>query len=323
MTTPAAAPRLDTATVIRNTPVCREHLRLTLALSTFPTALAGQFVQLSVPSEVDPVGEARAWSSESDVVSLPFASQAARLPLLPRAFSIGGLRRTSGGVEIDVLYRVVGVATNWMASLRPGDRLNVMGPLGRPFPISSTKPRAALVIGGVGLPPLLWLAEALRTAGKQTVAILGARTREHIPLDLAGRPEPAPDARTAVHCAAEFAALDVPMVISTDNGTLGFPGTVVAALGAFLDANATPAGELVVYTCGPERMMQATAAYCLARAIECQVCMERPMACGVGTCQSCIVTVKSDRYASGRRYALCCSEGPVFQAEQLIWENGD
>jgi dihydroorotate dehydrogenase electron transfer subunit len=123
----------------------------------------------------------------------------------------------------------------------------------------------------------------------------------------------------------------VPVIISTDDGSCGFSGNVVQALEAYWSAKTnTNAGatkpraaeNVVVYTCGPERMMQATAEFSLARGIECQVCMERPMACGMGTCQSCIVTVHSDRYASGRRYALCCAEGPVFDAEQIIWEGG-
>jgi dihydroorotate dehydrogenase electron transfer subunit len=291
------SPRIDTACVLRNAQLCRDHFRLTLALELFPNAAPGQFVQLS-PSSTTQGG-----------------------PFLPRAFSIGGLRRTKTGCEFDVIYRVVGVGTTWMGSLRGGDTITVLGPLGRAFRVSPTKTEALLVIGGVGLPPLLWLAETLQRMGKRTLAFVGAQTRDLIALDMAGRPTPSADATTPTACAADFAAVDVPVIISTDDGTCGHPGNVVQALAAYADANGLAAEKTVAYTCGPERMMKATAEYFLQRGIECQVCMERPMACGMGTCQSCIVTVRSDEAAGGWRYALCCADGPVFDAERIIWDS--
>lgn len=277
-----AAPRIAAGVVARNQALCAEHLRLTLLLREFPAARPGQFVQLS------PTGS---------------ASGDAGAPFLPRAFSIGGLRRSGDACELDVVYRVVGVATTWMQGLRTGHEVNVMGPLGRPFRIPAEKSDAVLVIGGVGLPPLLWLAEALRAAGKRTVAALGARTWALVPQA----------------CVDEFAALGVPVILSTDDGSAGFRGNVVAALEQRWASHPPDAANTVAYTCGPERMMRAVAERCTGRGIECQVCLERPMACGVGTCQSCIVTVKSERHSGGQRYALCCSEGPIFPADQVIW----
>jgi dihydroorotate dehydrogenase electron transfer subunit len=283
-----AVPRIDTAAVLSNELVCAEHLRLRVLLREFPHALAGQFVQLS------PSAEGAAYANAA--------------PFLPRAFSIGGLRRRADGVELDVIYRVVGLATGWMQALRGGDRINVMGPLGRPFRISQEKSDAVLVIGGVGLPPLLWLAEALQAAGKRTTAFVGARSRELVPLHF----DDGMNAR-------EFAALNARTVVATDDGSLGFSGTVVGALEDFWAKHPPVASDVVVYTCGPERMMRAAAEACAARGIECQVCMERPMACGVGTCQSCIVTVRCERNPAAHRFALCCSEGPVFSSDQIVW----
>ncbi|MFQ5473626.1 MAG: dihydroorotate dehydrogenase electron transfer subunit, partial [Dehalococcoidia bacterium] len=76
----------------------------------------------------------------------------------------------------------------------------------------------------------------------------------------------------------------------------------------------------VVYTCGPERMMQFVAGYCADRGIECYACMERSMACGMGTCQSCVVPVRNESDEQGWSYRLCCTEGPVFNAREIIWE---
>ncbi|MCB9850947.1 MAG: dihydroorotate dehydrogenase electron transfer subunit [Phycisphaerales bacterium] len=301
--------RIAVARVAHNTELCREHARLTLAVDAFAPARPGQFVQIS--PAYDPTNRADGWGASHGPVT----------PLLPRAFSIGGLRRAGTASEIDVIYRVVGVGTRWMRALSPGDRVNVLGPLGREFPIDASRSKALLVIGGVGLPPLLWLAEALQQAGKRTIAFLGAQTADLVPLTIDAANAPATDASRAVRCAAEFACYGADAVISTDDGSLGFHGNVVAALDAYSRAQTPDANDTVVYTCGPERMMRAAADWCQNAGIACIVCMERPMACGMGTCQSCIVTVHRDAPESGTRYALCCTEGPVFAAEHIVWDD--
>lgn len=313
---------LTQARVVANLQLCHEHYQLVLRVDGFPPAAPGQFVQLSP--------ESTSWN-ETDYVTHDWPdgqwpapklseNQAAQ-PLLPRAFSIGGLRRSGEQCEIDVIYRVVGVATTWMASLRANDKMWMLGPLGQPFPVINDKQHAWLVAGGVGLPPLLWLAEALAAAGKRIVFFFGARTRELIPLKIHATTCPDPLAHTATLCIDELNRCGAACVLCTDDGSLGMRGHVVQALQAYHQANPVEPRDLVVYTCGPERMMRSAAEYCVERQINCQVCMERPMACGTGTCQSCIVTVKSDRYASGLRYALCCTEGPIFDARQLIWND--
>ena len=110
------------------------------------------------------------------------------------------MARRADCIDLDIIYRVVGRATRWMESLQLGDRLSVLGPLGNVFPISATKRSAWLVAGGVGLPPMLWLAEALRAAGKETIAFLGARTADLFPLVLDPSETPAADARRATRC---------------------------------------------------------------------------------------------------------------------------
>ena len=190
------------------------------------------------------------------------------------------------GAEIDVIYRVVGTATRWMASLRKGDRISVLGPQGNEFPISSSKRQAWLIAGGVGLPPMLWLAQALYAAGKRTVAFFGAQRGDLIPLTLDPATPTSVDAHTATPSAAEFNESDTGVVISTDDGSVGFTGHVGAALANYHEANPIDTGDVVAYTCGPERMMRYVAEFCITREIECYVCLERTMACGTGMCQS-------------------------------------
>jgi len=245
--------------------------------------------------------------------------------MLRRAFSIAGLvrRDETGGAEIDVIYRVVGTATQWMTSLRAGDCVSVLGPLGKAFPISPVKPTAWLVAGGVGLPPMLWLAKGLQRAGKRATAFCGAQTADLLLLAIDPAVPAARDAKYAAFSCPAFAESGAGVVISTDDGSLGYHGHVGAAMTAFHAANPIGANELVVYSCGPERMMQFVAEYCLGRGIECHVCMERSMGCGTGMCQSCVVPVREPHDADGWAYRLCCTEGPVFNAATIAWERID
>jgi len=281
-----------------------------------PSARPGQFLHIApdkrgVPAYVELASNEdrprEKWTKD-------FAS-----PFLRRAFSIAGLRRNGDYAEADLIYRVVGAGTRWMYSLKPSEFVDALGPLGNVFPISETKPIAWLVAGGVGLPPMLWLAEALTAAGKRSVAFCGSQTADLLALTLDDKKPPGCDARTATHSAKEFTSAGVPVVISTDDGSLAFRGHIGAAMAAYHQAAATAVQDIVVYTCGPERMMEFVAAYCMERSIECYACMERSMACGIGTCQSCVVPVHDAADPEGWTYRLCCTQGPVFDAKEIIW----
>lgn len=308
---------IQTGVVVHNRMVCRDHFRMTIRVPEFGDAQAGQFVHLCPVAMTgdgyrindDP------WAAQHDAWWSDL-----KAPLLRRAFSVAELVRRTDCVEVDVMYRVVGTATNWLGSLKSGDAISVMGPLGREFPISAVKPNAWLVAGGVGLPPLLWLAKTLQKRGKQAVAFCGAQSRDLLALEQDAETPPATDARAGALSAREFANVGTPVVISTDDGSLGFRGHVGAALTAYASANPAPGDTLVVYTCGPERMMRFVAEFCIERDIECHVCVERNMACGTGMCQSCIVPVRDTSDAAGWRYRLCCTEGPVFDAKTVIWD---
>lgn len=308
---------IQVARVVSNVELCREHYRLTFTLSHFGDAQPGQFVHLC--PEQPAAGEAYRAVDLSRADLLDDWRATCDSPMLRRAFSIAGLRRTEAGVEIDVIYRVVGTATRWMQSLRATDSLSVLGPLGNCFPVVTAKPKAWLVAGGVGLPPMLWLTESLSRAGVSATALCGAQSKDLLALSLSGDCPPAADATRATLCAAEFARHDVAAIISTDDGSAGFAGHIGAALEAYHRATSPSPTEVVMYTCGPERMMRFVAEFCAGRGIECHVCMERAMACGTGTCQSCVVSVSDEQDADGWRYRLCCTEGPVFSADDIVW----
>ncbi|GMU24940.1 MAG: dihydroorotate dehydrogenase B (NAD(+)), electron transfer subunit [Phycisphaerae bacterium] len=283
--------------VVANTPLCREHWRLTVQVDFFPDAAPGQFLQV--------------------LCSDPFSQDVTPGVFTRRPFSIGGLRRRGEACELDIIHRAVGAGTRWLSRLRPGDPVSILGPLGRPFAILDDRPVAWLVGGGVGLPPLIWLAEALRLAGKRTTAICGARCADLLPLTR--RVEVAVSGDEASLAFGEFADSGVPTLVSTDDGSLGAAGRVPDLFARYLDAQAAEQGSAVVYTCGPEPMMKAVARLCMERAIPTQVCLERVMACGMGTCQSCVVRVRDPAAEDQWRYRLCCTDGPVFDARQVLW----
>lgn len=309
---------LQVASVIANQRLCREHYRLTICVRGFDGAAPGHFVHVC-PTPIDSSYREFAWSADPSGLHQGWLDEL-RAPMLRRAFSIAGRRNTAKGQEIEVIYRVVGTATQWMESLRHGNDISVLGPLGNTFPISKEKPNAWLVAGGVGLPPMLWLAETLVKPEKSVVAFCGVRSRELFPLTLDESAPPSHDAESAERSAIEFARHGALAVISTDDGSLGFHGHIGAALSAYHRSNPVECDRLVVYACGPERMMHFVADYCVTRGIECYLCMERNMACGTGLCQSCVVPIRDGSALDGWRYRLCCTDGPVFPAEVILWE---
>jgi dihydroorotate dehydrogenase electron transfer subunit len=203
-----------------------------------------------------------------------------RDPLLPRAFSI--LRTLAGG-ECELLIKAVGRGTRLLEGVEAGARLQVLGPLGRPFP--EPAPGQILVAGGVGLAPLLWHAQAAQAAGVATVMCYGARS------------------------AADLVLLDqIPgeLLITTEDGSRGLPGRVTAAV--------EKAQGTTVLTCGPNPMMKAVAAIAGARGLACFVSVEGEMACGIGACLGCAYPAVGDP----RPFHYACVDGPVFDAAKIV-----
>ncbi|MBX6377244.1 MAG: dihydroorotate dehydrogenase electron transfer subunit [Clostridia bacterium] len=225
---------------------------------------------------------------------------------LRRPFSI--YRVSPDGAAVSVLFRVVGRGTAWLAERRPGDVLDVIGPLGRPFPLPvpageapGTGPAAPaaggatllLVGGGVGVPPLAFLAARARAAGHRVRAAVGARTAE-----------------TLLGVEA-LEAVGAAVAVATDDGSAGRRGTVVELAEDLLRDGLTPT---VLYACGPMPMLRAVRGLALAAGLPAYLCLEEIMACGVGACLGCPVASASP---SGPRYLRVCADGPVFEAREV------
>jgi dihydroorotate dehydrogenase electron transfer subunit len=329
------------STVESNVPLCREHYRLVLRLASFPATEPGQFVQVACRDVGDDSVEREVEWGGDRLLGLEGTELAGPVAFLRRPFSLAGRRDTADGVELDLIHRVVGVGTDWLSRLRAGDAVDVLGPLGNRFALPAKGETAVLVGGGVGIPPMLYLAEKL--AGRPAVAFSGALSKDLLPLGLTGDASAEGEPSLVVE---EFARHHIPAVVTTDDGSYGFRGFVTQALERYLDGSGfgvhgsgqreKPASSSslnseprplnpVIYTCGPEPMMKRVAEIAAIRGLECQVAVERAMACGMGTCQSCCIRVRKPDPAMpplvGRDwcYRLACTDGPVFRGSDLLW----
>jgi len=198
--------------------------------------------------------------------------------------------------SFDVLYQVVGKGTEILAQRKPGETLDVIGPLGNGFTSHVPRPTShvILIAGGIAVAPLLAFAEALpKKICSKSVVIIGACTKSHI------------------LCVDEFKKLGLRVEIATEDGTMGEKGLATDALKDFL--RSTPhALRSTIFACGPKRMLKEVAKIARTNEIKCEVSLEEKMACGTGVCLGCAVkTVKGNR--------LVCKDGPVFNAEEIVW----
>lgn len=225
-----------------------------------------------------------------EVLPTPVGGPAGFDPLLRRPFSLCEIRPEEG--VISLVYRVVGRGTGVLAHVAPGQRLDLLGPLGRSFPDPApVAGRIVLVGGGLGIPPMAAAAAWLRSRGREAVAVLGARTADF----LAGQ--------------AEVEAAGFPTTVVTDDGSAGTKALVTAPLGQLLGEGGV--GE--VWACGPEGMLIAVKRACEAAGVPCMVSVERHMACGFGVCIGCTVPK-----AQGPGFLKACVDGPVFPAEEVL-----
>ena len=214
-------------------------------------------------------------------------------PLLRRPFSIHRLDRATGRFEF--LIRVAGKGTRLLAGVRLGDLLDVLVPLGRGFGPAGEVP--LLVGGGIGVAPLLFLAEELLREGKRPKLLLGGRTERDL------------------LCRGEFSCLAVPSAYATEDGSHGETGLVTKLLGRELEmAGEAGIGKITVHACGPVPMLAAVSRMAESYGAACEVSMEAHMACGLGACLGCIIKGR------GGENLRVCREGPVFPSTLVRWE---
>ncbi len=310
------------ATVVENRPVCTDHYKIIFALKSFPASLPGQFVQVAcrAPDAQQYEIHELTWEPSNKMPALVNKEYAERQAFLRRPFSIAGRKDEPTGVTLEIIHRVVGRGTGYLSHLKTGDVVNILGPLGNGFMIPATLKHALLVGGGVGIPPMFYMARVLKSRGIQAVGFVGAQRKDLVPLTLPpATPAPSIDGDPVLN-ATEFASCGFPTVLATDDGSLGMRGFVTVALKRYLQKNPSlSAADTAVFVCGPTPMMRATAGVAEEAGLPCQVSLEQPMACGMGTCQSCVIRVKNETAPDGWAYKLTCTDGPVFDSRTLKW----
>ena len=203
--------------------------------------------------------------------------------LLPRPISICEIDKEKNALRL--VYRVAGKGTDEFSSMKEGENLRILGPLGNGF--TKKEKKAFLIGGGIGIPPMLQLAKEL-DCEKQMV--LGYRDELFLLDDFNGLGE---------------------VYIATEDGSAGTKGNVIDAI----RENGLTAD--VIYACGPTPMLRALKAYAAENNIECWISMEERMACGIGACLACVCKSKEKDHHTNVNNKRICKEGPVFLAEEV------
>lgn len=233
-------------------------------------AVPGHFVMMRT---VEPVDETAA--------TLPID------PLLPRPMSIHRVRERSGQLEWSILYDIVGRGTAWLASRKPGDRIICWGPLGKGYSVRPTSRQLLLVAGGVGVAPLVWLAEEAVDKGQSVTLVLGGRTAAQI-------------------FPTQQLPAEVEVIVTTEDGSLGQQGLATEAFMEHLEWCDQ------AFACGPNAMFRAMAESLRGaphrRPV--QILLEERMGCGTAICYGCAVETR-------KGMKLVCKDGPRFDLHDV------
>jgi dihydroorotate dehydrogenase electron transfer subunit len=221
---------------------------------------------------------------------------AATSMLLRRSFALYGVKPgTEFAGTIQFVVAAHGPGTEWLVQQRPGTKLDLVGPLGVPFPLPRDGVPVVLVGGGYGTAPLLPLAEKLIELGSELEMIVGAASVAKLFGEMQAK------------------RLIGKVTITTDDGSAGQRGWVTDPLPSAIER----LGAQIVYACGPMAMLRAVGEVAQAHAIPAQVAVEEAMACGIGVCMTCVLPVRGSDGVS--RFVRSCVEGPVFEAGRVRW----
>ena len=225
-------------------------------------------------------------------------------PLLRRPFTIFNIHRNARSGKpagLELLVKEAGAGTRKLVSARPGQTLDCLGPQGHgfqlPADLSSRVATACLVAGGVGIAPLLLLAESLLALRVRPILFYGGATAADLVLR------------------ESFERLGIDIIYCTEDGSHGERGLVTAPLGQYLRIH--PRKDIRLYACGPWGMMRGVHELAVGHELQCEVSLEARMGCGLGACLGCVVASEA---SEGRPYLRVCQDGPVMNSRLVRWD---
>ena len=226
-------------------------------------------------------------------VHLKITSDADGSPLLRRPFSIHSADRA--GKRFEVLLKVVGKGSAILSRKLPGEKLDLLGPIGNSFSYPSGGKEAILVAGGMGIAPLWFLYTRLakRSSSENMIVFLGAKSKNELLY------------------VEKLKSSRAELIFSTDDGSAGRKGLVTEVFLKEIKRRGRDRRKLAVYCCGPHKMLKRMSQIAKSLDFSCQVSLETHMACGVGACWGCVV--KGD----DEKYKRVCVDGPVFDAREI------
>ncbi len=239
-------------------------------------------------------------------------------PQRPMRRPISIMRVNPKNGEVDFLYKAFGEGTALLAKRQVGETLSLLGPIGKPFELHSDRPRPLLIGGGVGMPPMVFVADVVRQQhpGFSPFMILGSE----VPFPFSAQPSEFMIPGMPNGVVASMPLMEdwnIPCRLASTQGYVGcFEGYVTDLARLWLDAlTAEQRQEVEVFACGPHPMLEAVARLASEYGLPCQVSLEEFMACAVGGCAGCVVEVQTDR---GPVMQRVCVDGPVFDATRVF-----
>ncbi len=219
--------------------------------------------------------------------------------LLRRPFTI----YTVEGSEITMLYQIIGDGTKQLSEMPKDAPLQVLGPLGNTFNYTTKPEPAILVGGGAGIASLMLLAVALRKKGIETLGLVGAQYHARL------------------LSVADLESIGITVYIATDDGSVGYHGYITDLLTDLLKGSRNRGCKSLlhptIYACGPHGMLSAVTKIAADFEVPAQIAMENRMGCAMGVCLGCVCPVRTG--TDSFEYQRVCTEGPVFNAADIVW----
>ena len=240
-------------------------------------------------------------------------------PELPMRRPISIMRASATQGWVDFLYKAVGKGTTKLARRTAGEKISIMGPIGKPFEPHMDRPRTLLIGGGVGMPPMICLAESLNSikGAWQPLVLLGSE----VPFPFKARPSNIIVPGMPEDVIATMPLLDdweIPCRLVSQQDFPGcHQGYVTDLARLWLDSlDESARNEVEIFACGPHPMLEAVAKVAEDYGLPCQVSLEEFMACAIGGCAGCVVETKTDNGFAMKRV---CVDGPVFDAREVFY----